>query len=200
MIRISLFDDMTLCTDAEVERMIPLVPEPRRSQALAFKHTFGRFACLKSYLMLAGLLQREFGLEAFSIEVGEHGKPYLAGHQEIYFNISHCQNAIAVAVSDRPVGVDVESFRHFNDALVDKTMNGSERAEIMASVEPKETFAAYWTRKEAVFKLEGTGITDNLHGILTDKTKTDTIINREKGYAASVAVYSKDGPVQSCWL
>lgn len=200
MIRISLFDDMSLCTDAQVERMIPLVPEPRRSQALAFKHTFGRFACLKSYLMLAELLQHEFGLETFCIEVGEHGKPYLAGHQEICFNISHCQNAIAVAVSDRPVGVDVESFRHFNDALVDKTMNGSERAEIMASIEPKETFAAYWTRKEAVFKLIGTGITDNLHGILTEKTMTDTVINHDKGYAASVAVYSQDGPVQPCWL
>jgi len=196
MIRISLFDDMSLCTDAEVERMIPLVPEPRRSQALAFKHTFGRFACLKSYLMLAELLQKEFGLETFSIEVGEHGKPYLADSPNVHFNISHCQNAIAVAVSDRPVGIDVESFRHFNDALVDKTMNDSEKAEIMSSIEPKETFAAYWTRKEAVFKLIGTGITDNLHGILTDKTMTDTIINHEKGYAASVAVNFEDGPVQ----
>ena len=44
MINVSLFDDMTLCTDQEVERMIPLVPEPRRSDALKFKHTFGRFA------------------------------------------------------------------------------------------------------------------------------------------------------------
>ncbi|MBR5935627.1 MAG: 4'-phosphopantetheinyl transferase superfamily protein [Bacteroidaceae bacterium] len=200
MIRISVFDDMTLCTDAEVERMIPSVPEPRRSQALAFKHTFGRFACLKSYLMLAELLQSEFGLEKFDIEVGEHGKPYLAGHQDIHFNISHCQNAIAVAVSDRPVGIDVESFRNFNDGLVDKTMNDLEKSEIISSAEPRETFAAYWTRKEAVFKLIGTGITDNLHGILTDKTRTDTIINREKGYAASVAVYSADGLDQLFWL
>lgn len=200
MIRISLFDDMSLCTDAQVERMIPLVPEPRRSQALAFKHTFGRFACLKSYLMVAELLQKEFGLERFRIEVGEHGKPYLSGHKDIHFNISHCQKAIAVAVSDRPIGIDVESFRHFNDALVNRTMNDSEKAEILASGDPEGTFSAFWTRKEAVFKLEGTGITDNLHGILTDKTTTDTFMNHEKGYVASVAVYSKDGPVQSCWL
>ena len=198
MIRISLFDDMSLCTDAQVERMIPLVPEPRRSQALAFKHTFGRFACLKSYLMLAGLLQKEFGLETFRIEVGVHGKPYLSGHQDIHFNISHCLKAVAVAVSDRPVGIDVESFRRFGDGLLDKTMNGSEKSDILASVNPEETFAAYWTRKEAVFKLMGTGITDNLHGILTDKTMTDTIINPEKGYAASVAVNSMDGPVKFC--
>ena len=196
MIRISLFDDMSFCTDSEVERMIALVPEPRRSQALAFKHTFGRFACLKSYLMLAELLQKEFDLNDFRVDVGDHGKPFLTDHPDIHFNISHCRNAIAVAVSDRPVGLDVESFRRFGDGLLDKTMNDFERAEILESANPEETFAAYWTRKEAVFKLMGTGITDNLHGILTDKTMTDTVINREKGYAASVAVNSMDGPAR----
>ena len=63
MIRLCLSDDMSLCTDAEVERMLPLVPEPRRSQAMAFKHTFGRYASLKSYLMLASLLKETFGVE-----------------------------------------------------------------------------------------------------------------------------------------
>ena len=192
MIRISVFDDMTLCTGAEVARMLPLVPEPRRSEALRFKHTFGRFACLKSYLILAELLQSVFGIKEFRMGTGEHGKPYLEGHPDIHFNISHCSKAIAIAVSDNPVGIDVEAFRHFNEGLLEKSMNESERAEIMASTSPEETFASYWTRKEAVFKLLGTGITDNLHCILTDKTKTDTAINREKGYAVSVAIFSHD--------
>lgn len=34
MLRVSLFDEMALCTDAEVERMLPLVPESRRSRAM----------------------------------------------------------------------------------------------------------------------------------------------------------------------
>ena len=101
MIRVSVFDDMSLCTDQEVERMLASVPEPRRSQAMAYKHTFGRFASLKSYLMLAELLRSEFGLEEFRIETGEHGKPYLADYPDIHFNISHCRNAIAAVVSDR---------------------------------------------------------------------------------------------------
>lgn len=200
MIRVSQFNDMSVCTDAEVERMVPLVPEPRRSQALSFKFTFGRFACLKSYLMLAALLQAEFGLEDFRIEIGEHGKPYLVDHPDIHFNISHCQKAIAVAVSDQPVGVDVEMFRKVNDSLIDKCMNEREKADIISSVSPEETFIAYWTRKEAAFKLFGTGITDNLHGILSEKVATDTTINRELGYAISVAAYNKEALAQSCWL
>ena len=187
MINVSVFDDMSLCTDQEVERMIPLVPEPRRSDALKFKHTFGRFACLKAYLMLAGLLHEEFGLDEFRMEVGEHGKPFIEGRSDIHFNISHCQKAIAVVVSDQPVGIDVESFRKYSDALLDKTMNETEKAEILASATPEETFACYWTRKEAVFKMQGTGITDNLHHILSGGVTTGTKVNREKGYALSVA-------------
>ena len=196
MIRLRLFDDMSLCIDAEVERMLPLVPEPRRSQALQFKHTFGRFACLKSYLMLAGLLESEFGIKEFSISVSDHGKPYLTDRPEIHFSISHCRNAIAVAVADVPVGMDVETFRSFSDGLMNKTMNEAERLDILSSDIPIETFTSYWTRKEAVFKLHGTGITDDLHSILTEKETTDTAIYHEKGYAASVAVYSKDCSVQ----
>lgn len=197
MIRVSVFNDMSACTETEVERMLQSVPEPRRSQALAFKFTFGRFACLKSYLMLADLLEQEFGLKEFRIEVGEHGKPYLADHPEIHFNISHCQKAIAVVVSDQPVGIDVEAFRKASDSLIDKCMNASEKADIMSSDSPEQTFIAYWTRKEAVFKLFGTGITDNLHDILSEKVATDTTINPDLGYALSVAVYSKDSLGQS---
>ncbi|MCQ2068141.1 MAG: 4'-phosphopantetheinyl transferase superfamily protein [Bacteroidaceae bacterium] len=187
MINVSVFDDMELCTDQEVERMLPLVPEPRRSEALRFKHTFGRFACLKSYLMLSELLRSEFGLEKFRMEIAEHGKPFLSGHPDIHFNISHCRKAIAVVVSDKPVGIDVEAFRNFNDGLLDKSMNPAEKAEILKSDTPQETFASYWTRKEAVFKMQGTGITDNLHHILSGGVTTGTKVNREKGYALSVA-------------
>ena len=187
MIRVSVFDDMNLCTDAEVERMLTLVPEPRRSTALGFKHTFGRFACLKSYLMLAELLHEEFGLDEFSMETGKHGKPFLTGHPEIHFNISHCQKAIAVAVGDQPVGIDVESFRHFSESLLDKTMNPEEKAAILSSDSQEEKFASLWTCKEAVFKMQGTGITDNLHNILSGGVTTGTKLNLEKGYALSVA-------------
>lgn len=200
MIRVQVFDDMTLCTDAEVERMIPLVPEPRRGKALAFRHTLGRFCCLKSYLMLADLLRSEFGIEVFSLSVAPHGKPYLADRADVHFSISHCRNAIAVAVSDSPIGVDAEAFRSFSDGLLNKSMNHSEKTAILGSKEPQEAFASLWTRKEAVFKLLGTGITDNLHDILSDKTATDTVVNHEKGYAVSVAVMGNCFPGQAVWL
>lgn len=190
MLRVSLFDEMALCTDAEVERMLPLVPESRRSRAMEIGHLQGRFASLKSYLMLSSILKSDFSLDSFNIAVEEHGKPYLLDSPQIHFSISHCRSAIAVAVSDQPVGIDAESFRPVSDALLDKCMNADEKAAIISSGAREETFAAYWTRKEAVFKLLGTGITDNLHDILSTDAEIDTTINREKGYAVSIALFS----------
>ena len=54
--RIKIFDNMAQCTDEEVQRMLPLVSAQRREQALRYKHTFGRFCCLKSWLMLYEML------------------------------------------------------------------------------------------------------------------------------------------------
>lgn len=185
----SVFDDMTQCTDAMVECMLPLVPEWRREQALAFSHTFGRFACLKSFLMLKSLLYSEFNYNGnISFELNAHGKPSVAGYPDMQFSISHCRNAIAVAVWDRPVGIDVESFRKVSDSLMHRTMNKLEMEQIAMSEDPRMAFAALWTKKEAVFKLQGTGITDNLHDILSEPVRIETAINREKGYALSTAV------------
>lgn len=52
-----VFDDMSLCTAAEVARMLPMASEQRRAQALRYSHVFGQFCCLKSYEMLLTLLQ-----------------------------------------------------------------------------------------------------------------------------------------------
>jgi hypothetical protein len=57
LVMVSVFDDMTLVTEAEVHRMLPLVDEQRREEALRYKHLFGQFACLKSWLMLQELLK-----------------------------------------------------------------------------------------------------------------------------------------------
>lgn len=174
---------MSLCTDAEVERMLQLVSPQRRGQALRFKHTFGRFACLKSYMMLAGLLDFEGPLPDFTYN--RYGKPLLEG---VEFSISHCRNAIAVAVNDTPVGIDVESFHKADRALVERTMNPAEAKEIFNAGNPEEMFTILWTRKEAVLKYRGTGIVDDLHSVLQGDEKVVTSVNRDLGYAFSTAV------------
>ena len=144
-----IFDHMHLCTDEAVREMLPLVSEQRRQQALRYSHTFGRFCCLKSYLMLLELLSAVYPeLDTSKPEFGytAQGKPFLLARPDIHFSISHSKNAILVAISDAPIGVDIEAFRSPSAALIARTMNATEQAAIAtaaasaaATLEPPAT-------------------------------------------------------------
>lgn len=189
--------------------MLPLVSAQRREVALRFKFTFGRFTCLKSYVMLQQLVQEIFAeteerwlplqrrLKEWNgnFVYNEHDKPFMQNAlgeriEGVDFSISHCKNAIAVVLSDRPVGVDVESFRHAEEALLRRTMNPEEQADVCAAIDPAEAFTRLWTRKEAVLKLRGTGLVDNLHDVLTniEDVQLETAVNKNRQYAYTLAV------------
>ena len=187
---VSIFDDMSQVTEAEVNAMLPLVNEQRRNEALGYKHLFGQFSCLKSWLMLEALL-RPMGIQDLEMTYNEHGKPFLKHYPEIHFNLSHCKNGIAVVTSLSPVGIDIESFRKGSLSLINKTMNPNEAEWIRSSSDPTETFTQFWTKKEAVVKLRGTGIISDLHHVLDgERYRLESFVNREKRYAWTVA-YSK---------
>lgn len=159
--RVEIFDHMEQCTEAEVQRMLPLVSAQRREQALRFKHTLGRFCCLKSWVMLMEMLQtstkqahnsHQTPTEWQNFAYNEHGKPYIEGGP--YFSISHCKEGIAVAVDDRPIGIDIEFIRHSDADLIARTMNEKEQLLIHSD----RDFTRLWTQKEAVVKAIGIGI------------------------------------------
>lgn len=188
---IKIFDDMSQCTEAEVARLLPLVCSQRREKALQFKFTFGQFACLKSYVMLKELLKEYYGIEDNPLfSYNEHEKPSLKDYSQIQFNISHCHSAIAVAVSDKPIGIDIESIRKDNSNLISYTMNQTEVKQINASENPMQKFTEFWTMKEATLKLYGTGLTNELHNIIdTTKINYETHIHSE--YVYTIAEFSQ---------
>lgn len=159
---------ITDCSWEAVQAMLPLVSEQRREQALQYKHAFGQYACLKSYLMLQDLLREHYGIEGDLVfSYNEHGKPMLKEVSNIHFSISHCKEAIAVAVADRPVGIDVETLRVPSEALAERVMDEGEKLRFDISDTPEDFFTALWTAKEAVMKCRGTGIVmEELPGIL----------------------------------
>lgn len=195
-----VFDRMEECGEAEIRRLLPLVSAQRREKALLFKHAFGRYACLKTYEMLQTLLFENRLIPKKETELVfqelAHGKPVLRDFPDIHFNISHCKNAFAVIVSKNPVGIDIESFRPCKSALLQRTMNAGETADILASDMPERRFTEYWTRKEAVLKLRGCGIAGDLHTVLHGKEFIETHVNEEKRYAFSIASdYLPQNPV-----
>ena len=146
---------MEMCTDEAVAEMLPMVSAQRREQALRYKHTLGQFCCLKSWGMLKeGLEAMGYGLRDW--QFNEHGKPFIPGGP--YFSISHCKEGIAVAISDEPIGIDIEGIRHADEELIRRTMNEEERLRVMGDGLRDRRFTRLWTQKEAVVKAIGTGI------------------------------------------
>ena len=183
-----IFDDMTECSEQEIARLLPLVSPQRREQALRYAHTFGQYCCLKSYEMLTALLaSTPYTLHSTpSFLYNEHGAPYLEDGP--YFSISHCKQGIVVAVSETPIGIDIEAIRPLNEGLVQKAMNPQEQAQIAAAANPEQEFIRLWTRKEAYVKMLGTGIISDMHQILqdTEALQWHEIVDINKGYICTI--------------
>ena len=194
---ILIFDHMEQATEAEIQRMLPLVSTQRREQAMRYKHVFGQFCCLKSWLMLKEIMDNgqwtmdngegtmdngQWTMDDFLYN--EYGKPYIEGGP--YFSISHCKEGIAVAIDDKPIGIDIEGIRHADEELIARTMNEGERLRIK-ELGIRE-FTRLWTQKEAIVKAEGVGIQsfEQLQTILDNGQWTMDTFEKEK-YIYSVA-------------
>lgn len=190
-------DDLDRIASAEVEQMLTQLPSWRREKALRFKHEQGRKECACAYLLLYQALRGVYGIsEQPSFIIGEHGKPELSFdsqqltvNSQIFFNLSHCKNAIACVVADRPVGVDVESIGRYNESLARHVLNDQEFSLVQQASNPQLAFIRYWTQKEAIVKYTGRGIDDDLKNLLIkyNNVYLHTEEHLDKGYVVTVA-------------
>ena len=171
--------------DFDLPMALADISAQRREQALRFKYERGQRTCVLAYLLLKQALRHEYGIVDNPLfEYGEHGKPSIVGHPDIYFNLSHCREAVVCAVGRYPVGIDVESVNRYKKELARYTMNDHEQALIAAAERPEVAFTRLWTMKEARLKLTGEGIGSNLKVALDDYAdwRFTTVERLEKKY------------------
>lgn len=185
-------DHIADLSEEQTEKLINFLPEWRREQALRFRHLQGRKECAVGYIELLRGLREQFGIKAKpTFAYNEHGKPFLPEHPDIHFSISHCKEAVGCFVSNRPCGLDIERIRTAKEDLVRHTMSPEETDEIFSSKWPDIAFTRLWTQKEAVLKLKGTGLVDDLHSVLNPGNlpgiELQTTENPYMGYIFTIA-------------
>ena len=136
-------------TDREAAEMLRLLPEERRQRLERLKQPEKRREPLCSYLFLRrALWERYRWRDLPEIRRSSFGKPYFPEHPEIHFNLSHTAGAVLVALSDRPVGVDIERIRPVSQRAMRR----------LADVATERAFFQSWVRREALAKCSGTGV------------------------------------------
>lgn len=108
----------------------------------------------------------------------------MKGIQDFHFNISHIHNAIAVAVADSPIGIDIERIRPVNDLIVRRFYSVREQKYVYGTAdEVDRRFSEVWTLKEAYIKCNDCAV--SLRSFAVDtldidvSSQTDTFVKNE---------------------
>jgi 4'-phosphopantetheinyl transferase len=146
-------EDWEILSPDESERARRIVREGKRSQKASSRAQLRRILALYVDSEPASL----------RFEYGEHGKPQLADHMDLSFNLSHSEKVGLVGVSRGVrIGIDVEHARIGRDfsglALRFFSPAESTALERLPEAERPSAFYRAWTCKEAYLKALGTGL------------------------------------------
>lgn len=146
---------------AVFERLYRTLPLHRKDKIEKLRFEKDKRRCMGAWLLLMHALQAEGIAEReICLSYGEHGKPYLADHPELFFNLSHSGNRVLCAVSDGEVGCDVQKIKRYDGQLAERFFSPEEYGYLSkVSKEERDTlFFRYWTLKESFIKNIGTGL------------------------------------------
>ncbi|CAM2792655.1 4'-phosphopantetheinyl transferase family protein [Methylobacterium mesophilicum] len=151
----------------QLERCASVLNAQERDRAARFMRAADRVRFQASHAALRLILGDALGLAPGEIrmEAGGAGKPRLTGPVQgaFDFNLSHSgERAVVGLARGVAIGVDVEAIRPIPDALrIARGHFAADEAAALAVHAPETVEAAFfglWTRKEAVVKALGTGL------------------------------------------
>lgn len=165
-IRLYAADVRALRNSAFYERAYEAVSDTRRDRTDRLAQLSDRCRSLGAELLLQHAL-KPFGISVRteSFQENAYGKPYLAVHPEIHYSISHSGDFVLLAMSDTPVGCDLEKtgMKELSAKklrLAERFFCPAEYQDILncAPEERSDRFYAYWTLKESLMKAAGLGM------------------------------------------
>lgn len=134
------------------------------ARAERYHHAKDRRLFVFARALIRAALARQTGQDPADLVLtrSAQGKPFIEGFgADLHFNLSYRGAHIALALSARPVGVDIERLPLAVDPVqvASRFFSMDERAYVFSDARDVERrFARIWTRQEAVLKLLGHGL------------------------------------------
>ena len=183
---IYLYDTLENYSDEQYLKHLNALPAWRREKALQYKKLDDRMRSVLAFVLLQRALRDEYGIaEIPEFVYNEFGKPSLS-YLPIHFSLSHCKDAVACAVYDHNIGLDVESIVPYNPDVARRACTADELKMLEQSSNMDVEFIKLWTVKEAISKYEGMGLSLPFSEIDTKMYTTHTQICYENNYCITV--------------
>ena len=150
-------------------QLLAQVPEVHKPRIFRYKREEDRLRSLLCWHLLCMGWRQEFGEPLPEIVRKKNGKLYVQEQAYTddgrYFNFSHCNTGVCCAIGSRELGVDMQNIRTVTHTLQTRCCSAQELAWLAQAEErgqKEQLFALLWSRKEAMGKMDGRGITLDL--------------------------------------
>ena len=141
---------------------ISLLSTPERTRYSKYLHTTDADSFLFGRYITRQLIAQFTNLDPTEIDIvidTDSGKPYIKD-QLILFSISHSGTYVAVAISEKPIGIDLQIHNQTDFTIFYPYFTPEERLYADKSV---DNFYTLWTSIEAVAKITSIGFNEALN-------------------------------------
>lgn len=144
-------------SETALSRIVETLPADFAKHIMQFQKPMQRSLSAAGYALLSHLLKPE-GVSLRNLRFGLYGRPCIEGFAGD-FNLSRSHERVLCAVSTNGrVGVDIEYVKHVDLDAFKAQFSVFEWQEILKDTDPVRKFYGFWTRKEALVKLDGRGL------------------------------------------
>lgn len=153
--------------DEQFLELLKLVDVNYQRKILRYRFWEDRQRSLYGHLLARYAIKELFHLKNDKIKIAEnsYGKPYVVGHHEIHYNVSHSGDWVVCAVNTAEVGVDVQEIKKIKLAIAERFFSEEENAYLAALTQERQQCEFYdtWSLKEAYVKAIGVGLSQPLN-------------------------------------
>lgn len=166
------------------EKLLNVVSSEKRIQIEKYRFEADRKRTLFAELLLRYVCSEYFkiGQNDFVLTKNEFGKPYLAGKNVPFFNLSHSGKYVLCGISFKECGVDIEKIKDCRNGIAKRAFSKNEFAELenAPDSEKAKIFYSYWTIKESYVKYLGKGLSVSLNSFSFVKVKDRFILEKSE--------------------
>ena len=162
-------------TDAEFDAFFALTDSKKRARISRYKHIRDRKLSVCAEMLAKKAIAEKFSVSPYDVELSanDKGKPFCKNF-DIELSLAHSGDYAVCAVSGAPVGIDIQKIVPYKQGTAVKVCSEAELEAIEKSGDRAAEFIKLWSKKEAVLKMQGTGVIRSMKDCL-DGQRVETL-------------------------